>query len=734
MGLGQMMATISFQPQLFEFWNSIFLLAIVCYPPTILVFTLVFLGKQNLLKSFLFWLIILTPSLTGSYLVLRGGNTLVVNDFKYVKNYPWGNQVGSEGRVAFLIIIWYQICFLTSLALLIRYIRKTQDKKVKKQTWFLIIAIVIPFIGGVLTQGVLPQFHIRIFPVGIPLNTINALIIAYALIKYGSSVIDPSAIASSVTKIMHNGLIVTDSKSIIVLTNPFIEQFLGYQENELVGKEVRVIFSDTQSYLDFESKITSVLKTQEAVGPEEMIVASSAGEKMPINLYASNYQDKFNGQEARILVLADIQKLKSLQEQLKEEKENIEQKVEERTYQLKEERAKLEASIKGLSLGFIMVDRQLNLLTLNEAAKHILFHKRHTFGLDQNTTKDYLSENLDINLKVIFNRLGTSLDLESELKRCITDKKPVNFKEISFEDKFLKIMISPIILEQFLEAVGSVVVIEDITEEKNIQRSKDEFFSLASHELRTPLTAVKGYMDILKRYFISRPDDNRGKKEAEGFIETIAERSDIGKIIDTIESATNHLIDIVNDFIDTFALEQKKIMFRKDKLDLDSVVKEVIGEYQQMAKDNNLYLRYESVADLVVLADKSKVKQVMANLISNSLKFTQMGGITVKAAKMGNFVEVRVGDSGKGISLKLQNLLFKKFQQAVEDIYTRDGFQQGTGLGLYISRLLVEGMGGKISLITSEVGKGSVFGFTLPLVSSALRTKHLSTETSGSIV
>jgi signal transduction histidine kinase len=118
-----------------------------------------------------------------------------------------------------------------------------------------------------------------------------------------------------------------------------------------------------------------------------------------------------------------------------------------------------------------------------------------------------------------------------------------------------------------------------------------------------------------------------------------------------------------------------------------------------------------------VYADKNRVKQVIYNLAGNALKFTERGGITVGAEVLGNKVHVTVIDTGRGISDKNQNLLFHKFQQAGNSLYTRDT-TRGTGLGLYISKLLVENMGGTLALEHSEEGKGTTFGFTIPIVNA----------------
>jgi len=105
---------------------------------------------------------------------------------------------------------------------------------------------------------------------------------------------------------------------------------------------------------------------------------------------------------------------------------------------------------------------------------------------------------------------------------------------------------------------------------------------------------------------------------------------------------------------------------------------------------------------------------VLTNLIGNSIKHTHKGKIVVKVEKKDTYVKIQVSDTGIGISEEKQGLLFRKFQQAGEDVQTRD-VTRGSGLGLYISKMLVEGMGGKIYLEKSSLGKGSIFAFELPI-------------------
>jgi signal transduction histidine kinase len=262
---------------------------------------------------------------------------------------------------------------------------------------------------------------------------------------------------------------------------------------------------------------------------------------------------------------------------------------------------------------------------------------------------------------------------------------------VTWESKYLKVSIAPV------ENVGYLLVIADQTNEMALNRSRDEFFSIASHELRTPLTIIKGnasmLVDILKQ---SSQDPNQQK------------------IADDILSSSDRLIRIVNDLLEISELEQHKMKFAKEKIQLREVINKIVAEHVSVADIRHVKITAignEDVPDVV--CDKARVEEVLNQLVDNALKNTENGKITISFSKVMGFVEVSVSDTGRGISSELQSLLFRKFQQAGGSLYARD--VEGVGLGLYITKLLIEEMGGRIKLLTSTPGIGTTFSFTLPI-------------------
>lgn len=240
-------------------------------------------------------------------------------------------------------------------------------------------------------------------------------------------------------------------------------------------------------------------------------------------------------------------------------------------------------------------------------------------------------------------------------------------------------------------------MVEDITEAKVLERARDEFFSIASHELRTPLTSIKGNTALIKQYYAEVLNDKNLKE-----------------MIDDIHESSNRLILIVNDFLDVSRIEQGRITYNTENINCFEIVQEVIHDLQITADEKNIKLSIDNqTTNPMVKGDKDRTSQIIYNLVGNALKFTDSGDVKVELKNNENKVEVRIIDTGTGISPDGQALLFHKFQQASDNPLTRKS-SSGTGLGLYISRTLAEGMGGDVTLERTEEGVGSTFLLALP--------------------
>ncbi|MDB5182719.1 MAG: Two-component system, NarL family, sensor histidine kinase BarA [Candidatus Saccharibacteria bacterium] len=380
------------------------------------------------------------------------------------------------------------------------------------------------------------------------------------------------------------------------------------------------------------------------------------------------------------------QHVHSLVGQLKIEKEGVEDQVRQRTHQLEEEKTRFFASINSLPLGFILTDSSDHVLMMNPSIKKILSFSSD----DAKSIAKKIAEKDSLLLKLM------------EHTSKVTDSKKISTIELSTpEGRFLHALAAPV-LTHAGTVDGTVIIVEDVTEAKIMERSKEEFFSIASHELRTPLTAIRGNTSLIKQLYEDQLKD-----------------PSFNEMVDDIHSSSMRLISIVNDFLDVSSLEQGKIKFTEKDFDISTTIEEVIKEMNGMVTEKKLYLTFEKPAQALPLlhADPNRIKQVIYNLIGNSIKFTETGGVTIKTEVMPNkMLKIMLIDTGRGISPEGQQLLFHKFQQTGESLQTRDT-TRGTGLGLYISKLIVEHFGGQIKLDASQEGDGhgSTFSITLPL-------------------
>lgn len=233
---------------------------------------------------------------------------------------------------------------------------------------------------------------------------------------------------------------------------------------------------------------------------------------------------------------------------------------------------------------------------------------------------------------------------------------------------------------------------------KELDKMKDDFVSVASHELRTPMTAIKSYLWMALA--------GKGGKLSEKQ-EYYLKRS---------YYSTDRLIKLVNDMLNISRIDSGRITVIFDKVDILQLAKEVIEEVKPHADELKLSLILKDALakkDRMVIADKEKIKEVLINLIGNSLKFTpEKGTITLHFEKRDNEIFTHVTDTGRGIDVKDLSTLFTKFGM-IEGSYATNKKASGTGLGLYISKSIIDLHQGTISVASEGIGKGSTFSVSL---------------------
>lgn len=283
-------------------------------------------------------------------------------------------------------------------------------------------------------------------------------------------------------------------------------------------------------------------------------------------------------------------------------------------------------------------------------------------------------------------------------------RKRIENPQQSQNSSFLALGMPP----EFQSLMGSLdKVFEDIIQEKarllaqekaieTSGRLKNLFISSVSHEIRNPLNSLLGIADLLA--------DTELNSEQKSFV-------------DTFKKSGNHLLSIINDILDLSKIEAGQMIIDESAFNLKEIIEETIDlfKYSAAAKKIDLKFYWDSSLAKIYFSDYQRIRQILTNLLSNALKFTTTGSITVSATpnrsyRKGN-VLISITDTGMGISSQGLTKLFKPFSQLDNTISRNFG---GTGLGLFVTKKLTEILGGEIDVI-SEVGKGSVFAFTLNL-------------------
>ncbi|MBN1177916.1 MAG: GAF domain-containing protein [Anaerolineae bacterium] len=371
---------------------------------------------------------------------------------------------------------------------------------------------------------------------------------------------------------------------------------------------------------------------------------------------------------------------------------------------LAEEKSKLDAILNNVTAGLLVTDPHTHVLLVNPAFEEM-------FGRPAST---------------LVGRALSQAVAEATLHRLVddalADPNVAVMADIPMPDGRTLKASSTTIQEQG-RIIGVVTVLRDVTHEKEVDRMKTEFISTVSHELRTPLTSVMGFAKLIRRSFDriilpTLPADRNVHKAAQR----------IGNNLDIIIAEGERLTRLINDVLDVAKIEAGKIEWHDRPFDLLALLQQARESVAALASAKGLPVHIRAVDSLpTITADPDRILQILTNLISNAIKFTDAGEIVVSARALAagekihrwyappqgsGGVVISVSDTGVGISEEETPRLFQRFQQLASDALTTK--PKGTGLGLVICREIVTHYGGDI-WVDSTPGAGSTFHFTLPI-------------------
>ena len=345
------------------------------------------------------------------------------------------------------------------------------------------------------------------------------------------------------------------------------------------------------------------------------------------------------------------------------------------------------------------------ILMLDRAGAFSVVNKRFAelFGIEPDVLID---QTFTQAAPLLLSRFNRRQEVRERLDALLADPQAIadeNFEVGDVSPKILRLFSAPVRGEQVgddaPEIIGRILVFRDVTRETLADRMKTEFVSTVSHELRTPLTAIKGYVDLMVS----------GQTGETNAVQT--------EFLTMVQESTKRLTALINDLLDISRIESGRVEIRQESVDYLPLVQQAVRMMQGEAATRHITLTVETKDSVTeahpVYGDADRITQVLVNFLSNGIKYTPTGGaVTVNVEFTDDFVVTCVADTGIGIAPPDQNRLFQKFFRADNSTTRATG---GTGLGLAITKALLEKLGGSV-WVESEVGRGSKFWFTLPIV------------------
>jgi len=520
-----------------------------------------------------------------------------------------------------------------------------------------------------------------------------------ALLKAG-------ALQSAIFNSANFSSIATDAKGVIQIFNVGAERMLGYSAAEVMNKITPADISDPQEVIARAKSLSVELGTSITPGFEALVFKASRGiediyeltyirkdgSRFPAVVSVTALRDEQDAIIGYLLIGTD----NTARKQIEAEQKQLSQRLRDHQFYTR--------SLFECNIDAIMTSDPSGIITdVNKQMEVLTGCTRDE--LIGAPFKNYFTdpERAEMSIKLVM-RDEKLTDYELTVRARDGKETVVSYNATTFYDRDRRLQ-------------GMFAAARDITERKRLDLvlqgknvelenarfmaettnlAKSDFLANMSHELRTPLNSVIGFSEVLQDQMFGPLNE----KQLE--------------YVNNILTSGKHLLSLINDILDLSKVES-------GKMDLDRAVfslRESLDASLMMLKEKalkggiELHLDLSPQSDISIVADQRKMKQILFNLLSNAVKFTPKGGnVDVSAIKDGDFIEITVADSGMGIKTEDIPKLFHAFTQ-LESVYTKQ--YEGTGLGLALTRQLVELHGGRI-WVKSEFGKGSSFSFTIPL-------------------
>ena len=369
----------------------------------------------------------------------------------------------------------------------------------------------------------------------------------------------------------------------------------------------------------------------------------------------------------------ELEKVKKELAKILEDTQRVKRKAE-------EERIKTRAALTSLIDGLIVFDKEKRITLVNPEAEKILNLKEE---LVINKKIDEISKFPD--LIKLYKALGGDIRWTGQIYEFVINGP---FK------RFFQIKTAPVVIGK--EVVGMMVILHDVTRNKEVDKLKTEFVSIAAHQLRTPLSAIKWILRMVLDGDVGKISKEQADILAKGY------------------QSNERMIVLINDLLNVARVEEGRFIYNLKLQSMEKIIQRAIENSSAIAKDGKIELIFKKPSEPLpkVKVDEKKIDLALQNLLDNAIRFNRPGGsVTVAISYDKMNIEVMIKDTGIGIPRSQQERLFTKFFRADNAM---ELVTEGTGLGLFICKNIIEAHQGKI-WFESDKNKGATFWFSLPL-------------------
>lgn len=703
-------------PEGYELFYKLNSLALLLLAPAFVNFVFSYTDKEKTVKDFTF--VLFTTGIFILFLYLWWTTDLIaIHGLNHARSTPWG-PMAPIGILEPVLIIYFLLNYLHGTYLLVKYYKKQTNEIRRKQVLLVILACCVPFAIDMVLEGVLPILGFLQFPATAILTNFMCAVIAYAIYKYRLFYVSTEILSEYLVKVMPLAFFVVDSFGDVIATNPAVLQF-GLKQEDVVGRPL-------SKFLEVSSGLEKFIKQNNSVKFREETVFLRYGKPiLPVEVNANDLYEDGN-KTATLLLVTDLSFVKysvknleenykviqkqnlemqenkkemvQLMKDLEQEKKLVEKKVTDRTKELKTKSALLESQnhlfesfIYNLPIGAFLVDKDTEqVILVNSIAMTFL-----ELPLDITKKGKKYSD-----FVTLYHEDGTEYKAEERPLAKAIKKGEIISEQVFFHKKdgtviSLKVHVAPV-KDKLTSTVSIIVLIEDMTKEYQIDKSKSEFVSLASHQLRTPLSSINWYTEMLA-------SGDAGKLNAE--------QKDF---VNEISMGARDMADLITTLLNVSRINMGTFVIDPEPVKLVSLVEKEVEQLKLQLESKKIKLKVESKCkEKEIKIDTKAFSIILQNLLTNAIKYTApKGAIKVllkEDAKLKSCI-VSISDNGYGIPIAQQHKIFDKWFRA-DNVKTME--IDGNGLGLYMVKSIVEGAGCKI-WFESQENKGTTFYIAIP--------------------